>query len=217
MDKPSLLQTSSVQNRLEPEVERELLRAYIDSANDGIFVVCDEMKFHVVNLLLANWFGIAEAELTAHGHRLPITDFFCQPDTEKLFIKQFLPVLEGRSSRFDAEIRPRQGQPRWVEISLNRVGLEVGVMVIGIVRDITERRQLQIALQHQASHDDLTGLINRREFQLQLHALVNMRHTWQGTHALIYLDLDQFKVVNDTCGHLAGDELLRQIGTRLHS
>ena len=215
MTRPKFPQTGSDQISLEPEIERGLLRAYIDSANDGIFVVCDEMKFLVANPLLANWLGISEESLTTHGHRLPITDFFCQPDAEALFIKQFSSVLEGRSSRFDAEIRPPHGEPRWVEISLNRVHLEAGVMVIGIMRDITERRQLQIALQHQASHDDLTGLVNRREFQLQLHALVNTRQIWQGTHALIYFDLDQFKVVNDTCGHLAGDELLRQIGSRL--
>ena len=215
MTKPKLIQTGSDQIRLEPEVERELLRAYIDSANDGIFVVCDEMKFHVANPMLVNWLGVSERELTAHGHRLPITDFFCQPDTEKLFIKHFLAVLEGQSSRFEMEIRPVHGVPRWVEISLNRVRLEGGVLVIGVVRDITERRQLQIALQHQASHDDLTGLVNRREFQLRLNMLVRSLFSEPGPHALIYIDLDQFKVVNDTCGHIAGDELLRQIGQRL--
>ena len=216
MNTPIFLpQTGSDPIRLELEIERELLRAYIDSANDGIFVVCDEMKFHVANPLLANWLGIREAELTAHGHRLPITDFFCQPDTEKVFIEQFSMVLEGRASRFEMEIRPMQGEARWVEISLNRVRLEVGAMVIGVVRDITERRQLQIALQHQANHDDLTGLINRREFQQRLNALVATLPTDPGPHALIYIDLDQFKVVNDTCGHIAGDALLRQIGQRL--
>ena len=113
MNTPIFLpQTGSDQIRLEPEIERELLRAYIDSANDGIFVVCDEMKFHVANPLLANWLGITEAELTAHGHRLPITDFFCQPDTEKVFIEQFSAVLEGRASRFEMEIRPMQNVAR---------------------------------------------------------------------------------------------------------
>lgn len=215
MTKPKLPQTGSDPIRLEPEVERELLRAYIDSANDGIFVVCDEMKFHVANPLLVNWLGISESELTAHGHRLPMTDFFCQPDSEKLFIQHFLQVLEGQSARFEVEIRPVRGVPRWVEISLNRVRLEVGALVIGIVRDINERRQLQTALHHQASHDDLTGLVNRREFQQRLNMLVSSLSTEPGPHALIYIDLDQFKVVNDTCGHIAGDELLRQIGQRL--
>lgn len=201
--------------RLEPEIERELLRAYIDSVNDGIFVVCDEMKFHVANPLLAAWLATDESVLTAHGHRYPITEFFGQPDTVDLFSEQFQMVLKGQSTRFEALLNPPRGEARWVEISLNQVRMEVGVLVIGVVRDIGERRQLQSALQYHASHDDLTGLVNRREFQLRLHALVATRHTDPGPHALIYIDLDQFKVVNDTCGHVAGDELLRQIGHRL--
>jgi diguanylate cyclase (GGDEF)-like protein/PAS domain S-box-containing protein len=217
MDTPPLtpLTPMSTELRLEPEIEQELLRAYIDSANDGIFVVCDEMKFHVANPLIVNWLGVNEAELIAHGRRLPITEFFRQPETEALFCAQFQSVLEGHSVRFDAEMRPLRGEPRWVEISMNRVRLEIGELVIGIVRDITERRLMQTALQHHASHDDLTGLVNRCEFQRRLHALVDTQQTDRGPHALIYVDLDQFKVVNDTCGHLAGDELLRQLGKRL--
>jgi len=200
---------------LEPEIERELLRAYIDSANDGIFVVCDEMKFHVANPLLAGWLATDESVLIAHGYRVPITEYFGQPDTVDLFSEQFKIVLKGQSTRFEALLNPPRGEARWVEISLNQVRMEVGVLVIGVVRDIGERRQLQSALQYHASHDDLTGLVNRREFQLRLHALVATRDTDPGPHALIYIDLDQFKVVNDTCGHVAGDELLRQIGQRL--
>lgn len=200
---------------LEPEIERELLRAYINSANDGIFVVCDEMKFHVANPLLSAWLGISEAELTAHGQRIPITDLFGLAESESLFREHFQQVLRGQAARFDAEINPPHGTPRWLEISMNRVQLEVGELVIGILRDITERRLAQTALQHHASHDDLTGLTNRREFQHRLTTLVSTVQTDPGPHALIYVDLDQFKLVNDTCGHPAGDELLRQLGARL--
>jgi len=70
---------------------------------------------------------------------------------------------------------------------------------------------LKRALSYQASHDALTGLINRREFDNRLaHALQGAREG-QGPHALLYVDLDQFKVVNDTCGHSAGDRLLRDV------
>lgn len=201
---------------LEPEIERELLRAYIDSANDGIFVLCDEMKFHVANPVLAVWLGISEAMLTAHGERVPITELFGLTATESLFRQHFAAALRGEAVRFEAEIQPPNAQARWVEISMNRVHLEAGDLVIGILRDITERRLLQTALQHHASHDDLTGLLNRREFLQRLQALVDAsRQKAGGPHALFYVDLDQFKVVNDTCGHLAGDELLRQLGTRL--
>ena len=200
---------------LEPEIERELLRAYIDSASDGIFVVCDEMKFHVANPLLATWLGVGEAELTKHGQRLPITELLGEDGTKASFCEHFSAALAGQAARFEAEIRPPRGEPRWVEISMNRVHLEAGDLVIGILRDVTERVALQSALQHQASHDDLTGLVNRREFQQRLRALVDALPVDHGPHALIYVDLDQFKVVNDTCGHLAGDELLRQLGLRL--
>lgn len=200
---------------LEPEIERELLRAYIDSASDGIFVVCDEMKFHVANPLLATWLGISEAELTAHGQRLPITELFGVDETQSVFLEHFGTVLRGQAVRFESEIRPPHGEPRWVEISMNRVRLDIGELVIGILRDVTERRVLQTTLQHHASHDDLTGLVNRREFQQRLLALVSALSADPGPHALIYIDLDQFKVVNDTCGHLAGDELLRQLGIHL--
>lgn len=215
MNSTPLLNAHHAHARLEPELERELLRAYIDSANDGIFVVCDEMKFHVANPLLADWLGLTESQLTAHGHRLPLTHFFCEPGDDSVFRQHFESVLQGQAVRFDTEMLPRGGQARWVEISLNRVKLDIGVLVIGVVRDITERRLLQTTLQHHASHDDLTGLVNRREFQARLHALVTSSGTDALSHALIYIDLDQFKVVNDTCGHVAGDELLRQIAQRL--
>ncbi len=77
-------------------------------------------------------------------------------------------------------------------------------------QDITERKRAAEKLTYQASHDDLTGLINRLEFENRLEMLLQ-RSADDITHFVFYLDLDQFKVVNDTCGHTAGDELLRQI------
>jgi diguanylate cyclase (GGDEF)-like protein len=65
---------------------------------------------------------------------------------------------------------------------------------------------------HQATHDALTGLINRSEFEFRLQRVLTTSRTEEVEHALCYLDLDQFKVINDTCGHVAGDELLRQLG-----
>jgi len=92
--------------------------------------------------------------------------------------------------------------------------------VIGAVmvfQDVSQERKLSRQLSYQACHDMLTGLFNRRMFEEQLEAaLLNVglenRH-----HALCYIDLDQFKIVNDTCGHVAGDELLRQLGDLLKS
>jgi diguanylate cyclase (GGDEF)-like protein/PAS domain S-box-containing protein len=82
------------------------------------------------------------------------------------------------------------------------------------IQDVTEARELSNKLTYQASHDSLTGLINRREFEIQIRRLVaNNENNQHAEHALVYIDLDQFKIINDTCGHVAGDELLRQIST----
>ncbi|MBL8399170.1 MAG: EAL domain-containing protein [Candidatus Accumulibacter sp.] len=84
-----------------------------------------------------------------------------------------------------------------------------------VFHDITETRRLTRQLEHDATHDALTGLVNRREFERRLGRALATAQGHRGEHALCYLDLDQFKVVNDTAGHAAGDELLRQLRTLL--
>ncbi|MBI5040969.1 MAG: EAL domain-containing protein [Gammaproteobacteria bacterium] len=84
-----------------------------------------------------------------------------------------------------------------------------------VVHDVTELRGLAREMSYQASHDLLTGLVNRREFEMRAENAVQTARREGIVHALCYLDLDQFKVVNDTCGHIAGDELIKQIGTLL--
>jgi len=86
--------------------------------------------------------------------------------------------------------------------------------IIGVVltfRDVTVTRRLAQELSFQASHDNLTGLANRSAFERRIEELLNRPLGETGEHVLCYMDLDQFKVVNDTCGHAAGDELLRQL------
>ncbi|MDE2389863.1 MAG: EAL domain-containing protein, partial [Betaproteobacteria bacterium] len=91
--------------------------------------------------------------------------------------------------------------------------------IIGAVitfRDVTEQRKLTQKLAYQAAHDSLTGLLNREEFEIRLSKILASTRK-NDTHALLFLDLDQFKIINDTCGHSAGDELLRQITSVLHA
>lgn len=83
------------------------------------------------------------------------------------------------------------------------------------IQDISNARELTEKLSYQASHDSLTSLINRREFEVRLKNILKSSHSNKSEHVLCYLDLDQFKIVNDTCGHTAGDELLRQISALL--
>ena len=81
--------------------------------------------------------------------------------------------------------------------------------------DITQARQINERTTYQASHDLLTGLMNRHEFEARLKRAIGSSKRDLTEHALCYMDLDRFKAVNDTCGHVAGDELLRQIGSMM--
>ncbi|MFK5894525.1 MAG: EAL domain-containing protein [Pseudomonadota bacterium] len=85
----------------------------------------------------------------------------------------------------------------------------IGAVII--LHDVTETYQLEQKLSYQATHDQLTGLINRTEFEIRLNHLINIAYSDKVSHAMLYFDLDNFKIINDTCGHLAGDQLLRQI------
>ncbi len=84
-----------------------------------------------------------------------------------------------------------------------------------IFRDVTEIRTLTRQLSFQATHDSLTGLVNRREFERRLNQALHNARVEHQQHVLLYLDLDLFKVINDTCGHAAGDELLKQLSGNL--
>ena len=86
-----------------------------------------------------------------------------------------------------------------------------------VFRDVTQSRALSAELNWQALHDPLTGLANRRKFESEMKKLLIKAKSNKVKHHLLYLDLDQFKIVNDTCGHDAGDELLKQITNILES
>ncbi len=91
----------------------------------------------------------------------------------------------------------------------NQVGDTVGAVMI--FRDVSKSHRLASRLSWQASHDELTQLVNRREFERELDQVIDKARNEGSEHCLCFMDLDKFKVVNDTCGHVAGDELLRQL------
>lgn len=86
-----------------------------------------------------------------------------------------------------------------------------------VIHDISDLHHMSEQIMHQAQHDSLTGLLNRGEFERQLSNILLELKLRDATHVMCYIDLDQFKTVNDTCGHLAGDELLRQISAHIKS
>lgn len=107
----------------------------------------------------------------------------------------------------------RHGQEFGIEDSAAPIRDDQG-QVLGVVlvfHDVTEQRRMGHEMRFRASHDELTGLINRTEFERQLSQALNNAHDQEQQHALMYLDLDQFKLVNDACGHAVGDQLLCQV------
>jgi diguanylate cyclase (GGDEF)-like protein/PAS domain S-box-containing protein len=107
------------------------------------------------------------------------------------------------------------GPEHSVEISVTPLRFD-GKNILGVVlvlHDTSELRGLTRQMTYQASHDALTGLVNRREFERRLQEAMDSAQTGNVAHALCYLDLDRFKVVNDTCGHTAGDNMLREVAS----
>ncbi|MCG7910066.1 MAG: EAL domain-containing protein [Candidatus Thiodiazotropha taylori] len=106
-----------------------------------------------------------------------------------------------------------------VHVTANRIlsnDKEMSGIVV-VIRDVTRERRLQDELYRQASHDNLTELLNRSAFESHLQQALESARNRGHQHILCFMDLDQFKVVNDTCGHVAGDELLRQIAAIMRS
>ena len=199
----------------DSEFYRSLLRAYIDSANDGIFVLCDEMKFHVANDLFQSWLGISEHRLTEHGFRRPITDYIGNEKSQQRFVEHFNFALTGQPSRFECLLHSPGANARWIEIGLSKVNLEAGEMFIGVARDITEKKENESLIWRQANYDFLTGLANRHLFLDRLEQEIKKAHHARLSLALMIIDLDRFKEVNDTLGHDMGDNLLKEAALRL--
>lgn len=126
----------------------------------------------------------------------------------------FEKLLERRYLKQDASLKCVDGSEIWVVLNLRVVDdlTESARVIEGSLIDITDRKESESQLTYLANYDQLTGLINRNAFQERLKRLITSAQKHEHEHALLYIDLDRFKLVNDTCGHLAGDELLKQLG-----
>ncbi|NND65070.1 MAG: EAL domain-containing protein [Gammaproteobacteria bacterium] len=105
------------------------------------------------------------------------------------------------------------GKERPVEMTVSPIAAKTGGILgaVVVMRDVTEVRGLAKQMSYQASHDTLTGLLNRSEFERQVEEAIASPPSQSHHHVLCYLDLDRFKAVNDTCGHMAGDNMLREV------
>jgi diguanylate cyclase (GGDEF)-like protein/PAS domain S-box-containing protein len=124
------------------------------------------------------------------------------------------PVTLGRRALL---LSRSTGGERSIELSASPVRNEAKEVVgaVLLLHDVTELRGLARQMSYQATHDALTGLVNRREFERRLEEAIDSGHRGDGQHVLCYLDLDRFKLVNDTSGHLAGDSMLREVAKLL--
>jgi len=128
-------------------------------------------------------------------------------------------ILGGDEWRGEFRNRKKNGDFYWCRNSISGIKDERGKLshYLAIQDDVSREYELKERLSYQASHDQLTGLYNRHEFERRTEILLAKLHAEKAEHAICFLDLDQFKVINDTCGHAAGDELLRQLGPLLQS
>ena len=189
-------------------MEARFRHAFVQSSIGMSFT--DGTVLSEVNLALANVLGFAREDL--NGRTLSGLLSVDLDPLERMAAMRDLAVGMMREYPFDAA----DGQRRWLNVSFARLD-EDGDPQAQIAQfvDVTGAREMSSRLLYQARHDELTGLYNRREFEERLEAALQRARDQGVPHAVCYFDLDQFKVVNDTCGHAAGDQLLRQIAATL--
>ncbi|GGA16162.1 hypothetical protein CYANOKiyG1_30280 [Okeania sp. KiyG1] len=200
--------------------EKELAEITLKSIGDGVITTDDKGYVDYLNPIaekLTGW------ELSV-AKGLPLSEIF------QIFDEQDRTPME---SPVDIVFRDGQivelgnhtllvasdGQEYAIEDSAAPIKTEDD-QILGAVlvfRDVTDKRKLRNQIFWQAQHDSLTGLLNRREFEKYLENSLEEVNQNNQVHTLAYIDLDRFKIVNDTCGHKAGDELLRQVTTLLQS
>lgn len=190
----------------------EALMGFITSANDLIFC-CDQQGTIVyANQVCRDMFSFEENELGT----ISFSEFLSD-DGLKQFRKQAAKVIEGESIKhFEQRFTSRNGKVVEVEMSLSGSSEIVNSPVVwGVCRDITERRFAQQELYKLAHYDILTGLPNRVLLLDRLQQSKALSHRMNTRFALLFIDLDRFKIINDTLGHSVGDELLMLVAGRL--
>lgn len=194
--------------------EKERAQVTLQSIGDGVISTDGQGLIEYLNPVAESLTGWRVDE--ARGR--PISEVLNLVDelTRAALENPLLRALERRESSGPSDhpvLVTRSGQEIAIQESAapicDRQGRVIGAVIV--FHDVTKERRLKRALSYQASHDALTGLINRREFDNRLHTAVLAAQREEGEYALLYVDLDQFKVVNDTCGHQAGDRLMRDI------
>jgi diguanylate cyclase (GGDEF)-like protein/PAS domain S-box-containing protein len=199
-------------------LEKVRAQVTLESIGDGVITTDSEGRVVYMNPAAEQFLGWTQAA----ARSLPLGDVFRLVD-EDGSLREPYPVArclhEGRVLRHDSHQLLARRDGHRIEIHdtaapiRDRDGSILGAVVV--FRDVTEIQHMARRMAFLASHDPLTGLLNRREFENRLHLVLESARSQGMSHAVCYLDLDQFKIVNDTCGHVAGDELLKHLAHHL--
>lgn len=218
----SVLRDITRQKQAEEALLEEKERAQVTLASiaDAVITTDTNGNIEYLNPVAEKLLGWQSAE--AYGHALPAIFHAINESTGTVIrnpVEQVLVSPRIQGTRGDAVLISRNGIRFPIEHSAapiwNRDERIIGTVLV--FRDVSASHNMALQLTWQATHDALTSLANRREFERRLESLIDSAHSNGREHALLYMDLDQFKVVNDTRGHVAGDELLRQLSASLNS
>ena len=190
----------------------ERFRAVFDHSATGIVVLDADARIRDTNAAFGHFIGASSEELA--NRRLAD---FTPPDHADLANALFEQLGSGHRHEASAELRfvRADGRVSWGAVTLTRAEDQETFRLIAMVQDVTERKALEAQLVHQAFHDPLTGLANRALFLDRLgHAMERVAPDHSRV-SVLFLDLDNFKTVNDTQGHSAGDRLLGVVAERL--
>lgn len=192
----------------------ERFRGAIKYSATGMALVSPDGKWMVVNPAFCAITGYSENELKIMTYH-EIT----HPDDlpANLALADKIKKREIPSFTIEKRYIKKGGSIIWVSVTASAVTDKNNRVLYYVTQatDITARKKMEEELKHQASHDNLTGLINRREAETKLGLLLNDARVARNTNSLFFIDLDNFKIVNDTAGHAAGDELLRKVSELL--
>ncbi|MDB5960449.1 MAG: diguanylate cyclase [Massilia sp.] len=172
-------------------------------AADGVFIEVSESVSRMT--------GYAREELI--GRSSLQHEMWVEAHARQRFLGQMR--AHGRVANMEARFRMRSGEQRIGEVSGELIDLDGQPHILGIIRDVTEHRSREELIWRQANYDSLTGLPNRRMFADRLGARIDAARLHGARFALLLIDLDQFKEINDTLGHEKGDELLVQAAARI--
>ncbi|GGA67095.1 hypothetical protein GCM10011521_01510 [Arenimonas soli] len=188
-----------------------------------------EARFRALNELLPALVMLARADDTSlvYANQACRDRFGIGDDAGAIRLVDLVddPALRDRIARLSgspdgiinesAQLHGPEQLPFWATLSVSNIDLGDEPHLLAVANDITELRVLSEELSYQAKHDSLTSLYNRREFERRLDAAITSLDAGGPPWALLYMDLDQFKLINDTSGHYAGDQLLAQLATLL--